>query len=422
MRLFLLFHDQLHIDLLLKNDFNPKNDYVLLFESWEHCTHIKHHKKKLLFQISALRQFHTELKAKKIKTHYIKLSKKVMTYTQAIQSLNLKVFTELCYTLPSEYYLLKESKAWKKFFPIIHTFENNLFYLSPTDFRHWAKNKKQLRLENLYRNLRSTHNILMHNNKPIGGQWNFDKDNRKKFNDEVNIPVPKKFKTNKAIISAAKDIDEFFPDHIGATTDFFFATTRKQALAVLNEFIKHKLKFFGQYQDAMINDEPFMFHSVISPYLNLSLITAQECIQKAEAAYHDKTAPINAVEGFIRQILGWREYVRGLYWLYMPGYTSLNYFNAKNDLPDFFWSGDTDMLCLKDSIKTTIHNAYAHHIQRLMILGNFSLLYGVDPEQINEWFHIVYADAYQWVELPNVSGMATFADGGIMASKPYAAR
>ena len=212
-----------------------------------------------------------------------------------------------------------------------------------------------------------------------------------------------------------------FPDHFGDLEPFYFAVTRQQALQTLNLFIEERLPNFGDYQDAMIEGEPWMYHSHISFYLNCGLLLPLECVKAAEKVYQQGKAPLNAVEGFIRQIIGWREYVRGIYWLEMPEYAQKNFFDAKHNLPDFYWTADTKMNCLHQCVLETQKNAYAHHIQRLMVLGNFSLIAGIDPVQVNEWFLSVYADAYEWVELPNVSGMTLFADGGYLASKPYAA-
>ena len=212
-----------------------------------------------------------------------------------------------------------------------------------------------------------------------------------------------------------------FADHFGDLYPFDFAVTAAQARQVLDEFISQRLQQFGSYQDAMLADEPFMFHAHIGFYLNCGLLSAKEAVAAAEQAYHSGQAPLNAVEGFIRQILGWREYVRGLYWLKMPDYKQLNYFQATRNLPAFFWTAETDMRCLNICVSDTKKYAYAHHIQRLMVLGNFALLAGLCPDEVNEWYLIVFADAYEWVELPNVSGMVLFADGGMLASKPYAA-
>ena len=214
---------------------------------------------------------------------------------------------------------------------------------------------------------------------------------------------------------------EYFSDNFGDLEPFYFAVTRDQALQALDLFIEERLIDFGDYQDAMVQDEPWMYHSHLSFYINCGLLLPLECVKAAEAAYHDGKVPLNAAEGFIRQIIGWREYIRGIYWLKMPDYVNENFFEAKRKLPKLFWDGDTKMNCLSQCVKETKENAYAHHIQRLMVLGNFALIAGLDPVEVNQWYLIVYADAYQWVELPNVTGMILFADGGVLSSKPYAA-
>jgi deoxyribodipyrimidine photolyase-related protein len=261
----------------------------------------------------------------------------------------------------------------------------------------------------------------MHDGKPIGGQWNFDAENRKQ--PPQNLTIPETYNTSPDAITQAviKLVDSQFADHFGDSLPFHFATTRRQALRALKKFIDERLLHFGDYQDAMIEGEAWMYHSHIGLYINCGLLLPLECIESAESAYHHGLAPLNAVEGFIRQILGWREYVRGIYWLKMPGYAKENFFKAKRKLPAFYWTGETEMNCLKQCVQETRKNAYAHHIQRLMVLGNFALLAGIDPTYVNEWYLLVYADAYEWVELPNVTGMMLFADGGILASKPYAA-
>jgi deoxyribodipyrimidine photolyase-related protein len=215
-------------------------------------------------------------------------------------------------------------------------------------------------------------------------------------------------------------VEQEFPEHFGSLDNFHFATTRNEALLILDDFIENRLDNFGDFQDAMVENEPWMFHSHISFYLNSGLLMPLECIQKAEKAYLEEKCSLNSVEGFIRQVLGWREYIRGIYWLKMPDYRNLNYLNANRALPNFFWSGDTKLNCLHHCIDETYQNAYAHHIQRLMVLGNFLLLCGVNPDEVNHWYLSVYADAYEWVEMPNVTGMILYADGGVVASKPYA--
>ena len=276
-------------------------------------------------------------------------------------------------------------------------------------------------MEYFYRNMRKRYQVLMNGDKPVLGQWNFDHENRKKLATGQVIPTPYLVEPDQITEAVIELVSQEFPEHFGDLLPFNLAVTRTQAQAVLHDFIEHRLSNFGAYQDAMLENEPWLFHSHISFYLNIGLLLPLECIQAAEKAYNQGKVAINSAEGFIRQILGWREYVRGIYWLKMPTYKQENFLNANQKLPEFYWTGNTNMNCLKQAILETKTNAYAHHIQRLMILGNFALIYGVKPSELNEWFWIVYADAFEWVELPNVSGMVLFADGGYLASKPYAA-
>ena len=325
-------------------------------------------------------------------------------------------------TEPSEYAVFQEVNSWQsKFDAGIEIRPDDRFLCKRERFAQWAEGRKQLRMEFFYREMRREHNILMDAGEPAGGKWNYDAENRKPPKQGLEIPptyqsTPDAI-TREVLSLVAKEFDE----HFGDLEPFHFAVTTEQAKKALRQFIDERLCTFGDYQDAMLQGEPWMYHAHISFYLNCGLLTPIECIQAAEAAYREGSAPLNAVEGFIRQILGWREYVRGLYWLKMPDYAEGNFLQAQRSLPDFFWTARTQMNCIRQCVLETRENAYAHHIQRLMVLGNFALLAGLAPEEVNEWFWVVYADAYQWVELPNVSGMILYADGGLLASKPYAA-
>ena len=273
----------------------------------------------------------------------------------------------------------------------------------------------------------SPHGILMQDGKPAGGQWNFDQDNRGAFGKEGPgvVRKPLRFKPDAITSEVIQLVNTEFADHPGSLADsidgFGWPVNRKQALQALDDFIKHRLALFGTYQDAMWTGEPWLYHAHIASALNLKLLSAQEVVSAAEEAYKKKLAPLAAVEGFIRQILGWREYVRGIYWMNMPDYLERNMLAASQPLPDFFWTGDTEMTCLRESIQQTLRTGYAHHIQRLMVTGLYSLLAGIHPKAVHEWYLSVYVDAVEWVELPNVLGMSQYADGGVMASKPYAA-
>ena len=272
-------------------------------------------------------------------------------------------------------------------------------------------------MEYFYRQMRIEHNILMDGDEPIAGQWNFDKDNRKPPKNMPPPPTPTSFEPDNITNEVLALVAQHFPDHFGDLDPFHFAVTEHQAQQVLTEFIEQRLALFGDYQDAMVSGNPWLYHAHISFYLNIGLLTPMQCITAAQDAYHNNLAPINAVEGFIRQILGWREYVRGIYWLHMPEYAEQNALRATRPLPDIYWGAKTNMRCMQQCVQDTKRYAYAHHIQRLMVLGNFALLTGIDPKAVNEWYYIVYADAFEWVEMPNVTGMALFADAGLLASK-----
>ncbi len=276
-------------------------------------------------------------------------------------------------------------------------------------------------MEFFYREMRRAHNILMDDTDPVGGQWNYDAENRKRLPSGITLPRAPRFKPDLITEEVMALVAARFPNNIGRAANFDWPVTRGQAEAALDDFLLHRLAQFGDWQDAMQAGAAFMFHSLISTSLNLGLLDPLDICRRAEAAYREGQAPLNAVEGFIRQILGWREFIRGIYWLKMPQYRHLNALAAHRNLPPFYWTAQTRMRCLSDAVATTIRHAYAHHIQRLMLTGNFALLAGIDPGQVDEWYLAVYADAYEWVEMPNTRGMALFADGGIVGSKPYAA-
>lgn len=261
----------------------------------------------------------------------------------------------------------------------------------------------------------------MDSGKPTGGEWNYDKENRKP--PKANMTSPQRIAHKKSAITheVLGFVKERFSHHFGMLEPFHYAVTRDQALIELDHFIENLLSNFGDYQDAMVAGEPYLYHSLISSYLNAGLLLPLEICQKAEAAYRAGKAPLNAVEGFIRQILGWREYIRGIYWHFMPEYSERNSLNATRPLPEFYWGAPTQMFCVAEAVRHTFDHAYSHHIQRLMITGNFALLAGLDVRQVQAWYLAVYSDAYEWVEMPNTLGMALFGDGGVVASKPYAA-
>ncbi len=425
MVLRLVLGDQLSHNISSLSDVVPKRDAILMCEVWEEATYVKHHKKKIAFLFSAMRHFAEELTDKGFRVHYIKLDdpKNKGSFRGEIRRItHIHKPDQIIITMPSEYRVLKDIQDWESELGIsVEIRSDNRFLCTPEEMADWANGRKQLRMEYFYREMRKKYNILMDGNRPVGGKWNLDTQNRKPPSKELRPPSPTTCVPDVTTKSVFDLVHRKFSTHFGDLEPFHYAVTRKQALQKLKDFLNLRLPHFGEYQDAMLQGEPWMYHSHISHYLNCGLLEPLEVIQAAECTFTEGHAPLNAVEGFIRQILGWREYVRGIYWLKMPEYSKENFFNAQRKLPWLYWSGDTKMNCLRQCVLDTKQNAYAHHIQRLMVLGNFALLAGINPKEVNEWYLIVYADAYEWVELPNVSGMTLFADGGYLASKPYAA-
>jgi len=299
--------------------------------------------------------------------------------------------------------------------------EDARFLCSAARFAAWAGGKKQLRMEFFYREMRRETGLLMDGAEPAGGRWNFDAENRKPPKQGMAVPEVARFAPDGVTVDVLELVESRFPGRFGELRPFWFAVTRADAEAAFARFLRVGLPRFGDFQDAMLRGEAFLFHAVIAQYLNCGLLDPLAVCRAAEAEWRAGRAPLASVEGFVRQVLGWREYVRGIYWLKMPGYLEENALGATRDLPGFYWSGETDMACVAAVVTQTRKEAYAHHIQRLMVTGNFALLAGVDPKQVHEWYLAVYADAYEWVELPNTLGMSQFADGGVLASKPYAA-
>ncbi|MDF1827705.1 MAG: cryptochrome/photolyase family protein [Legionellaceae bacterium] len=417
--------DQLSLDMSSLKTCDAANDTILMCEVWDEATYVKHHKKKIAFIFSAMRHFALLLRAQKFTVEYIKLDDDQNTgsFTGEVRrALARKQYTRIVVAHPGEYRVLSEIQQWQALFGVpVQIEEDNRFLSTMEDFSAWAKQRKQLRMEYFYREMRKKHQILMDGEEPVGGAWNYDAQNRKPPKSGLSAPKPYSQPKDKITQDVMELVGRRFASHFGDLEPFYFAVTREQALEALTLFIKERLPTFGDFQDAMLEGEAWMYHAHLSFYLNCGLLMPEECVRAAEKAYHQGASPLNAVEGFIRQILGWREYVRGIYWLNMPKYKQSNYFHAERKLPDFYWTGQTNMNCIKQCVTETKQHAYAHHIQRLMVLGNFALLAGIHPDEVNTWFLVVYADAYEWVELPNVTGMALFADGGLLASKPYAA-
>lgn len=420
-----IFGDQLSLSVSSLRGCDKHQDTVLMCEGGAEATYVKHHQKKIAFLFSAMRHFAKALTDQQYAVRYIKLDDPNNSGSmtgEVMRALQEQPYERICVTFPGEYRVLQDINAWSQEVAVpVEVLPDDRFICSLDEFSAWSRGKKQLRMEYFYRYMRQRFGILMEDKAPIGGQWNYDSDNRKPPKNDLTIPQTYCAKPDAISREVMTLVADRFAHHFGDVEPFHFAVTRDDALVALAQFIEQRLVNFGDYQDAMLQGEPWMFHSHISFYLNCGLLQPLECVHAAEKAYHEGKAPLNAVEGFIRQIIGWREFVRGMYWQNMPEYSSMNYFSATRALPEFYWTGNTRMNCLHQCVTDTKKYAYAHHIQRLMVLGNFALLAGIAPKAVNEWFLVVYADAYEWVEMPNVTGMVLFADGGWLASKPYAA-
>jgi len=421
----LILGDQLTPGLASLQAIDKARDVVLMVEVQEEATYVPHHKKKIAFLLSAMRHYAAELRALGYKVDYVPLTDAENTHSftgEVRRAIARHHATALHVCEPGEWRVLAAMLQWQGELALPVTIHpDNRFLCDHATFAAWASGRKQLRMEYFYREMRQRYGLLMEAGKPCGGEWNFDSENRKP--PKAGLTFPARLQTAPdAITQEVMDmVAARFASHFGDLAPFHYAVTRAGAVAVAAHFIRHILPAFGDYQDAMVAGEAYLYHSVISMYLNCGLLDALDLCRAAEAEYRQGRAPLPAVEGFIRQIIGWREFIRGIYWHHMPQYAQLNVLQAHRPLPDFYWSGQTDMACLREAVTQTRQNAYAHHIQRLMVTGNFALLAGLDVQQVCEWYLLVYADAYEWVELPNTLGMALFADGGIVGSKPYAA-
>ena len=422
----LILADQLSESIASLQELDKKSDTVMFCEVMEEASYVPHHPKKIAFLFSAMRHFAAKLEAKGISVRYVKLddAKNTGSFTSEVQSAFVELKPEkIIVTEAGEYRVLQMMRSWQELLSIpVEILPDTRFLATHAEFSVWAKGKKQLRMEFFYREMRKKYAILIEpDGKPTGGDWNYDKENRKPPKAGMQSPPRishKKSATTKEVLVLVK---ERFSHHFGTLEPFHYAVTREQALVEMENFITYFLPNFGDYQDAMVAGDPYLYHSLISSYLNAGLLLPLEICQKAEAAYRACKAPLNAVEGFIRQILGWREYIRGIYWHFMPEYGERNTLNATHPLPEFYWGAPTGMFCVAESVRHTRDHAYSHHIQRLMITGNFALLAGLDVKAVQAWYLAVYSDAYEWVEMPNTLGMALFGDNGLVASKPYAA-
>ncbi len=425
--LVIVLGDQLDLHAAAFDGFDPAHDAVWMAEADEESTHVWSSKQRIALFLSAMRHFAQALHAAGRRLHYTRLDDPANRGSLAAElqaSLATLAPQRVVMTAPGDWRVWQSLKAVVEGAGLtLEVCEDRHFYTTVREFAAHAKGRKSLRLEYFYRELRQRHDVLMSAGQPVGGQWNFDADNREAFGaaGPGALPTRATFDPDETTREVITLVNQRFAQHPGTLESFAWPVTREHALQALQRFIEQRLPLFGRYEDALWPGEPWLYHSQLSAALNLKLLSAREVVQAAEAAYHAGRAPLQSVEGFVRQILGWREYVRGIYWTQMPGYAERNALDAQQDLPAWYWTGRTDMACLRDAITQTLQHGYAHHIQRLMVTGLFALLLGVRPQQVHAWYLSVYVDAVEWVELPNTLGMSQYGDGGLMASKPYVA-
>lgn len=418
--------DQLSPTLASLRGCDPADTVILMMEVCEEATYVRHHKQKIALIFSAMRHFAEEMRAAGWRVEYTKLDdpENAGSFTGEIaRAVERHDPRKIRVVEPGEWRVRQDMEQWAdKFTCSVSILPDDRFIASIAEFADWAEGKSQLRMEFFYREMRRKTGLLMEaDGKPAGGRWNYDAENREAPPGALLVPRRPLFPPDDITREVLDLVEIRFGDHFGDLEPFDWPLTAAQAEDAAEAFFRERLADFGPYQDAMLAGEDQLYHSLLSTSINLGLLDPLDLCRRAEALWKEGRATLNSVEGFIRQIIGWREYVRGFYWHEMPRLAGANALDARRPLPEFFWTGETDMACLADCVRSTRANAHAHHIQRLMVLGNFCLIAGIEPAQVQDWFLVVYADAYEWVELPNVSAMILYADGGKLASKPYAA-
>ena len=417
--------DQLSLDLSSLKGADKATSRLLMMEVADETTYVRHHQQKIAYILSAMRHHAAALRAQGWTVDYVTLDdpENSGSFTgEMARAVARHAPERIVVTEAGEWRVAAMLEAWETLFGVpVEIRSDDRFLASHAEFEAWAQNRKLFRMEHFYREMRRKTGLLMDGKDPIGEQWNFDHDNRKPAKADLLMPRPLAFAPDAITQDVLALVAERFADHPGTLDGFAWAVTHDDALRQQRQFLDHALEKFGDYQDAMLSGEPHLWHSILSPYINSGLLDPLELCRAVAERYAAGKVPLNAAEGFIRQIIGWREYMRGIYWREGPDYVDRNFLDAKRDLPGFYWTGKTDMHCMAEAIGQTLANAHAHHIQRLMVTGNFALLIGADPKQVHIWYLEVYIDAYEWVELPNTLGMSQFGDGGLLGSKPYAA-
>lgn len=421
-RLILILGDQLtHSRAALKHA-DPQQDVIVMAEVAAEAQYVLHNRHKIALIFAAMRHFRLELEEQGYRVIYFHYDLGISDLRSAVgKALETCDAESLLCCEPGEQRLSTEMERWQLDIPFERVADDR-FLIDHASFQKWASGRKQLRMEHFYRDVRRQYDLLMGmDGKPEGDRWNYDAENRQGWRGKCDVPERPALPRDDITEEAIALVQRAFPDNPGDLQQFDYATTRTAALTQLQWFLENGLPRFGQYQDAISDDSPWLFHAALSMYINIGLLDPLEVCQAVESSYRKGLCELAAAEGFIRQIAGWREYIRGVYWLHMPGYDDRNHLGAHRPLPDWFWTADVDMRCLSKALAQSLELGYAHHIQRLMVIGNFCLLAGADVREVCAWYLGVYVDAFEWVELPNTLGMALHADGGLMASKPYAA-
>lgn len=426
--LILVLGDQLSLDNPALAGIDHRLDRIVMIEAADESTHVWSHQARITLFLSAMRHFAEVLRRQGLPLLYVALR----PAADGEPGLGAQLRNILGEQQPSRVIVCEPGEhrvrelvttACRDAGVPLDIRSDSHFLCSREEFAEWAEGRKELRMEFFYRQMRRRHDVLMEHDEPAGGRWNFDAENRGSFAKDGpgSLPQPPQFAPDPITREVIALVRQRFAGHPGSLEEFRWPVTRADALRALADFVEHRLPTFGLYQDAMWTGMPFGWHSLLSAALNLKLLNPREVIAAAVAAWRSGHAPLAATEGFVRQILGWREFIRGVYWLDMPGMLEANHFAHQRPLPAWYWTGDTDMNCLRETIGQTLHHGYAHHIQRLMVTGNFALLAGIAPRAVHEWYLAVYVDAVEWAELPNTAGMALYANGGRFTSKPYIA-
>jgi deoxyribodipyrimidine photolyase-related protein len=425
-KLIFVCPDQLNPDSHVLREADPDKDIIVMGESRAEATRFPFHIQRMTLIFSAMRHRAEALEQAGFQVDYHRITDEGADTLADVLLAAIKGHRPECIlmTRPNRFDLIEafEQVSEEAGVPLEYI-EDIHFLTSPEEFKAWADGRKTLVMEHFYRAKRKETGYLMEGDQPAGGEWNFDGDNRQSFGkDGPGLKVePLRFEPDAITRKTIQDLQSVLPDLPGSADSFGWPVTPEQAREALDHFIAHRLPDFGRWQDAMWTDEPWLFHSLISPAINLQLLDPRKAIKAAEKAYLAGKAPINAVEGFVRQILGWREFIRGIYWLEGPDYGNRNALGAERELPGFYWGEKTDMVCVSQVVSQVLEHGYAHHIQRLMVTGLYALVSGTDPWEIHRWYMGLFVDSYDWVTLPNTIGMSQFADGGVVGTKPYIA-